>query len=821
MLCLLGTLQLAKNTLKAMNADNTSLVYDSDQIKVLEGLEAVRVRPSMYIGDTFDRGYHHLAYEVLDNSVDEALAGYCNRIIITIHEDGSLSVRDNGRGIPTSIHSTEGVSGVEVVMTKLHAGGKFEKEAYKVSGGLHGVGVSVVNALSEWLKVEVTQGGVVHFMEFRRGKPVAPLKIIGSAAGTGTYVRFFPDHTIFKETHSFDFEVLIHRIRELAFLNGGLSFQVKDERTEKEVDFCFEGGIASFVSYINRNKSPIFDEPVYFRADKDGITAEVALQYNKEYQETIFSYANNINTTEGGSHLVGFKSALTRTINSYAIKNDLLKGAKEGITGDDTREGLAAVISVKIPEPQFEGQTKTKLGNSEVKGIVEQIVGDKLGTFLEQNPNIARQIIGKALEASRARAAAKKARELVRRKGALDSLALPGKLADCQNEDPVDCELYLVEGDSAGGSAKQARDKANQAILPLRGKILNVEKARFDKMLAFEEIRTIITALGTGIGSDDFNVDKLRYHKIIIMTDADVDGSHIRTLLLTFFYRQMPDLVTNGHLYIAQPPLYRLKRGKTERYLKNEHSFRETIIQQGCSDLQVLSSNSIVTHGDVLLKIANVLSLIAPSEKILLEEGKDPRVIRAFLSEILVNANGSVSFDGIDVQHVIEGMKKRLLAHGEVSFQSRETEGDLTLRVYSRLRGVARKTVFGKSLFQRLEFRNLTEAYRTNFELGEGPYSLKDGSKLENADSIWEIYNLIDKRGRKGLTITRYKGLGEMNPDQLWDTTMDPKNRTLLKVSIEDALKADEVFSVLMGDQVEPRRKFIEENALKTRNLDV
>jgi DNA gyrase subunit B len=821
MVCLLGTLQLAKNTLKAMNAENTSLVYDSDQIKVLEGLEAVRVRPSMYIGDTFDRGYHHLAYEVLDNSVDEALAGYCDRIIVTIHDDGSLSVRDNGRGIPTSIHSTEGVSGVEVVMTKLHAGGKFEKEAYKVSGGLHGVGVSVVNALSEWLKVEVTQGGNIHFMEFRRGKPVDPLKIIGSAAGTGTYVRFFPDHSIFKETHSFDVEVLVHRIRELAFLNGGLSFQVVDERTERVVDFCFEGGIASFVSHINRNKSPIFDEPVYFRADKDGITAEVAIQYNKEYQETIFSYANNINTTEGGSHLIGFKSALTRTINSYAIKSDLLKGVKEGITGDDTREGLAAVISVKIPEPQFEGQTKTKLGNSEVKGIVEQIVGDKLGTFLEQNPNIARQIIGKALEASRARAAAKKARELVRRKGALDSLALPGKLADCQNEDPVDCELYLVEGDSAGGSAKQARDKTNQAILPLRGKILNVEKARFDKMLAFEEIRTIITALGTGIGSDDFNVERLRYHKIIIMTDADVDGSHIRTLLLTFFYRQMSELVTRGHLYIAQPPLYRLKRGKNERYLKNEHAFRETIIQQGCADLEILSSTGHVTFGDVLLKIANTLSLIAPSEKFLLEEGKDPRVIRAFLSEVLSRGDANVSFDGRDVNQLVEGIKKRLTAYGEISFQVRETEGEVTLRVYSRLRGVARKTVFGKSLFNRPEFRNLIEAYRTNFELGEGPYSLKDGSKIEGIDSVWDIYNFIDKRGRKGLTITRYKGLGEMNPDQLWDTTMDPKNRTLLKVSIEDVLKADEIFSVLMGDQVEPRRRFIEENALRTRNLDV
>jgi DNA gyrase subunit B len=524
--------------------------YDSDQIKVLEGLEAVRVRPSMYIGDTFERGYHHLVYEIIDNSVDEALAGFCTRVDVTLHIDGSVTVKDNGRGIPTNIHSTEGVSGVEVVMTKLHAGGKFEKGAYKVSGGLHGVGVSVVNALSEKLLVNIHQGGKEHFMEFRRGVPVSPLIVVGNTDITGTMVRFYPDHTIFRETSSYDYDTLANRIRELAFLNAGLKLTINDERTEKNNDFHYEGGILSFVTHLNRNKSSLFETPVFIKDERDDIVVEAALQYTKEYQENIFTYANNINTKEGGSHLIGFKSALTRTINNYATKNDLLKNFKEGITGDDTREGLTAVISIKIPEPQFEGQTKTKLGNSEVKGIVEQIVGDRLGVFFEESPNVAKAIINKAVEASRARAAAKKARELVRRKGALDSLALPGKLADCQDEDPTKCELYLVEGNSAGGSAKQARNKVNQAILPLRGKILNVERARFDKILSFEEIRTLITALGTSVGTDDFDPDKLRYHKIIIMTDADVDGSHIRTLLLTFFFRQMNALIERGHLYI-------------------------------------------------------------------------------------------------------------------------------------------------------------------------------------------------------------------------------------------------------------------------------
>lgn len=810
-------------------AQDVNLVYDAQQIRVLEGLEAVRMRPGMYIGDTYERGYHHLAFEVIDNSVDEAMAGYCTRVTVTLHIDGSLSVEDDGRGIPTNMHPTEGVSGVEVAMTKLHAGGKFDKEAYKVSGGLHGVGVSVVNALSEWLKVEVKQAGKLFFMEFRRGDPVAPLKEMSAAEGHGTKVRFYPDHTIFTQTNSFNYDTLTHRVRELAYLNAGLRFDLVDERVNKRQEFFFEGGIKSFVQHVNKAKKPLFDDPVYVKAEKDHLIIEVALQYNHEYQENIFTYANNINTTEGGTHLAGFKSALTRCLNTYANKNGLLKSGDEPITGDDTREGLTAVISVKIPEPQFEGQTKTKLGNHEVKGFVEQLCGEKLAHFLEENPSVSRLIIGKSLEAARAREAAKKARELVRRKGALDSAALPGKLADCQNENPEEAELFLVEGDSAGGSAKQGRDKKNQAILPLKGKILNVEKARFDKMLAFEEIRTIITALGTGIGSDDFDVSKLRYHKIIIMTDADVDGSHIRTLLLTFFYRQMTELVARGHLFIAQPPLYKLKRGKGENYIKDETMFADVIAGSGSADLVIQSADGVRTEGELLKRF--VLSVQGLSD--ILEgfgiEKMDARVVEAFatVDEELELALSSEAAAQRILEKVKALMEKKV--SGEKHFavvedKTNATAPGFSIVVKTRLKGVRKETTLSRSLLGRSDFERLRFVMVEARKIGKAPFLVIEQEAGEPKTSIEDLEALvryIDERGRKGLTITRYKGLGEMNPDQLWETTMDPTNRMLLQVQVQDAIEADEIFTVLMGDEVEPRRKFIEENALRTRNLDI
>ncbi|RMG44657.1 MAG: DNA topoisomerase (ATP-hydrolyzing) subunit B [Candidatus Dadabacteria bacterium] len=798
--------------------------YDAGKIKILEGLEAVRKRPGMYIGDTFDRGYHHLVYEVLDNSVDEALAGHCDKIDITIHVDGSVTVEDNGRGIPVGIHPEEGVSSVQVVMTKLHAGGKFEKDVYKVSGGLHGVGVSVVNALSEWLKVEVCQNGKRHFMEFRRGEPLGPLKVIGETDKTGTKVTFYPDHTIFTEVKGFNYDTIVHRVRELAFLNAGLKITVSDERSGKSKEFFFEGGIKSFVEHVNKAKSPLFPEPIYFSGEKDNLSLEVALQYNKEYQENVFTYANNINTTEGGTHLAGFKAALTRTINNYANKNDLLRNG-ESISGDDAREGLCAVISIKIPEPQFEGQTKTKLGNHEVKGFVETIVGENLSRFLEENPPLAKAIVNKALEAARAREAARKARELVRRKGALDSAALPGKLADCQNENPEESEIFLVEGDSAGGSAKQARDKANQAVLPLKGKILNVEKARFDRMLAFEEIRTIITALGTGIGSEDFDINKLRYHKVIIMTDADVDGSHIRTLLLTFFYRQMQELVARGHLYIAQPPLYRVKRGKVEQYIKDEEEFADLIVSGGTAGVRLESADGKITDSGNLKQQVLMLQLIPSLLNVFHKERKDARVIRE-LAALLLDRKQEIFQD----RQALEGIKEELVnnlsgkAVGEIQAEIKQKDTFYRLVVETRLKGAERKTEFGREQFLRAEFRKLADILKGAEKLGKPPFKLKevDGEKeLSLCNSYEELVSEIDRLGRKGLSISRYKGLGEMNPEQLWETTMDPSKRRLLQVNIEDALESDSVFSILMGDEVEPRRRFIEENALNTKYLDI
>ncbi len=797
--------------------------YGSGQIKVLEGLEGVRKRPGMYIGDTFERGYHHLVFEVLDNSVDEALAGHCKSILITLHKDGSCSVQDDGRGIPTDIHPTEKVSAVEVVLTKLHAGGKFEKDAYKVSGGLHGVGVSVVNALSKHLRVEVNQKGKKFAMEFERGTPLGRLQEIGTSEASGTLVRFTPDELIFKETKAFQYDIIAHRVRELAFLNAGLKITVADERTGTSTEFFYEGGISSFVKHVNKAKSPLFPEPVYFSGRKDGMICDVAMHYNKEYQENVFTYVNNIHTMEGGTHLFGFRAALTRTLNSYADKNNLIKDFKEGIQGDDTREGLVAVVSVKIPEPQFEGQTKTKLGNSEVKGFVEAIVGEHLSRFLEENPAIGKQIVNKCLEAARAREAAKKARELVRRKGALDSAALPGKLADCQIENPEECEIYLVEGDSAGGSAKQGRDKKNQAILPLKGKILNVEKARFDKMLAFEEIRTMITALGTGIGNDGFDIAKLRYHKVIIMTDADVDGSHIRTLLLTFFYRQMAELVLRGHLYIAQPPLYRVKRGKSERYLKDESEFIDVIIGGGVQGLQLESSDNKKTSSEELKSV--VISKTKADDLLdsFAKEGFDPRIVQVAAEwENIENALSTRE----SAEKLLESFSKLLKTAGVYPREIKvgEADGKFFIDAISSMKGAARRSIIDRSLTERADFIKIKEVAAKTQKFGQAPYVLNDadtGKLIARLPDLQGLLDFIGERGRKGLTITRFKGLGEMNPEQLWETTMNPENRRLLQVTVEDAIEADETFTVLMGDEVEPRRKFIEDNALKTRNLDI
>lgn len=814
-----------------MSNPASELAYEASQIKVLEGLDAVRKRPAMYIGDTGERGFHHLVWEVLDNSVDEALAGICDQITLIIHNDGSVSVEDNGRGIPTGIHPTEGVSGVEVVLTILHAGGKFGEDgsAYKVSGGLHGVGVSVVNALSDRLIVEVKQGGKLHMIEFRRGVKVEPLKVIGTTDGRGTKVRFYPDKEMFSTVKEFNLETIVHRCRELAFLNAGLKIIVVDERIDdKTQEFFFEGGIKSFVQFINKSKHPLFPEPVFIKAEKDKIQVEIAFQFNEGYQESVHSFANNINTVEGGTHVVGFRTALTRTINSYAQANGLLKDQKEGVQGEDTREGLTAVISVRLPEPQFEGQTKTKLGTGEVKGLVEQIVGEKFSRFLEENPSVAKIIIAKVAEAARAREAARKARELVRRKGALDGGSLPGKLADCQNETPEDCEIYLVEGESAGGSAKQARDKKNQAILPLKGKILNVEKARFDKMLAFEEIRTLITALGTGIGTDDFNIDKLRYHKVVIMTDADVDGSHIRTLLLTFFFRQMPALIERGYLYVAQPPLYKVKRGKVENYLKTDGDLEEMILESGTQGVQVVSSDNVKTEA---AHLKTLISKLIRAEGILEEIKKqkaDPRLVLAF-----AKAFAGHRHDFTDKQKVtatLEAMaaiiKADILEDVTLSIGEKKSGSspEYAIKGLSRLNGVQKTTLVSKDFLEKRLFRDLEGIVESSLALGKPPYKLIDVDSnvaTLQVQRVEELARTIDERGRKGLSVTRYKGLGEMNPDQLWDTTMDPTKRSMLKVRVEDAIDADSIFSVLMGDEVEPRRKFIEDNALNVKNLDI
>jgi DNA gyrase subunit B len=799
--------------------------YGADSITVLEGRDAVRKRPAMYIGSTSEIGLHHLVYEVVDNSVDEALAGFCDTIEVAIHIDNSITVIDNGRGIPTGMHTQEGRSAAEVVMTILHAGGKFDSNSYKVSGGLHGVGVSCVNFLSEWLKLEIWRDGKTHEMEFRAGIPVAPLKQTGKTAKRGTKITFLPDASIF-ETTIYSFDRLSERLREKAFLNKGIRIFIKDEReeTEKSHEFYYKGGIAEFVKHLNKNKSPLHEEPLYFEMISDDLSIEVSMQYNDSYDEKIFSFANNINTVDGGTHMSGFRGAITRTINNYAENSGLLKNSKTVLTGDDVREGLVAIISVKIPQPQFEGQTKGKL-NSPVKGPVESFLNEKLGEYFEQNPNVAKKIVGKAVDAARARDAARKAREIVR-KSVLGGSTLPGKLADCQEKDPALSELYLVEGDSAGGSTKQGRDRKNQAVLPLKGKILNVEKARFDKMLGSGEIKALITALGTGIGKEDFDVAKLRYHKVVLMTDADVDGSHIRTLLLTFLYRQMPELVENGHIYIAQPPLFKVKRGKKEEYIKDEPSMLRYMMRQATNDIELRSvSNDKRYEGRELTKnLEQITEFNRYFARFARRINSDEKLLKALL-EAFSGKNGVLKTKNVKLRKVFEQEELMAEVEGKIAEFGYKTEllsdeehglSEIEITLHN-----GQVILFDWNLASYVEFQKAVELKLTLETDFPAPFTLGTNGSAEDVATREELLERLMGVAKKDLAIQRYKGLGEMNPEQLWETTMDPEKRTLLQVRIEDAIETDAIFTVLMGDQVEPRRKFIEDNALDVKNLDV
>jgi DNA gyrase subunit B len=796
--------------------------YGADSIKVLEGLEAVRKRPAMYIGSTGKEGLHHLVYEVVDNSIDEAAAGYCDTIEVRIRADNSVMVDDNGRGIPVDMHKEEGVSAAQVVLTKLHSGAKFSNESYKISGGLHGVGVSVVNALSLDLDLEVRREGNVYRQSYSRGVPTNELVVVGKTKGRGTKITFKPDHEIFEEV-DFSFDILSNRLRELAFLNKGVKITLTDERDGKKSEFFYKGGIVSFVEYINRNKGVLHKKPIYLDGAKDDCQVEVALQYNDTYTEIIFSYANSINTTEGGSHLSGFKSALTRVINNYATNNNLIKNGKDVIRGEDVREGLSCVISIKLKEPQFEGQTKTKLGNSEVKGLVEGIVYEKMGSYLEENPPVARQIIGKTLDAARARDAARRAKELTRRKSALEVGSLPGKLADCQERDPARSEVYLVEGDSAGGSAKQGRDRKNQAILPLRGKVLNVEKARFDKMLQNEEIKVIVTALGTGIGRDDFDVSKVRYHKVIIMTDADVDGLHIRTLLLTFFFRQMRELIERGYLFIAQPPLFKVMDRKKELYIHNEEEMKNYILENGVNKFSLNIGNGSNITGSRLLglvkKVMRIETVLDRFEK----EDKNRTVMQILAADPAFSPNDFTSEESL-----LKVAKRTRMAIGE-RLEGYSTEPDPEHSSYKlicdyRMKGQIFTTVLDREIFKSPRFIEIKDLLNQVSVLGEAPYIVVTDDEEKGRKELASMTALVEyvtAMGQKGLTIQRYKGLGEMNPEQLWETTMNPEKRTLLQVKVEDVVIADEIFTTLMGDQVEPRKEFIYKNALYASNLDL
>ncbi len=852
-----GLLSDSTSTVVPSGNDDAADAYDAKKIKVLEGLEAVRKRPAMYIGSTGAVGLHHLVYEVIDNSIDEALAGHCREINVKVHLDNSVTVVDDGRGIPVDTH-TSGKSAAEVVLTVLHAGGKFDDSSYKVSGGLHGVGLSVVNALSAALDLEIWRNGNVYHQAYVRGVPTGPLEVTGTTKRRGTKVTFQPDTEIF-ETLDFSFDTLAQRLRELAFLNGGVTITLDDEHSGKSHSFLYDGGIASFVTFLNKNKAAVNDEPILIKGDRDRIDVEIALQWNDGYSETVYSFANNINTHEGGTHLSGFRSALTRTVNSYAARHNLTKDLSESISGDDIREGLTAVISVKLPAPQFEGQTKTKLGNTEVKGIVETILNDRLGAYLEEHPGTAKRVLNKAVEAARARAAARKARDLVRRKGALDNSSLPGKLADCQERDPSLCELYIVEGESAGGSAKQGRDRRFQAILPIKGKILNVEKARFDKMLGSDEIRTMIAALGCGIGKDEFDLSKLRYHRIIIMTDADVDGSHIRTLLLTFFYRQMRQLIEHGHIFIAQPPLYRVKRGRMEHYIKDERDLERWLIARAAESRAVrVGDHGAVITGAELEALLQKLIVFQKYLQLVERRGPERDVIKACLER---DARGREFF--ADAQGLAALAESLTTETRTVTVQPDEEHNSFALAIEDRTGGYPRRYQVDGEFVTTGEYRTLLTSYgdvrgfdgpttistmnsagleggggattgtADETQIGGAPLDeatrLATESKRESAqtdgavriDTMDELIEYFIAAGRRGVAISRYKGLGEMNPDQLWATTMKPDQRTLLQVRAEDDAEADQIFTTLMGDQVEPRRKFIEDNALDVKNLDV
>ncbi|MDI6774097.1 MAG: DNA topoisomerase (ATP-hydrolyzing) subunit B [Verrucomicrobiota bacterium] len=800
--------------------------YDATSITVLEGIQAVRMRPAMYIGDTAVRGLHHCVFEVLDNSVDEALAGHCTRIQVVMNSDGSVSVNDNGRGIPIDMHATEKKPALEVVLTMLHAGGKFDKESYKVSGGLHGVGVSCVNALSEWMEAEVRREGTVYHQRYEKGHPASTLVTIGQTKGTGTKITFYPDSSIFT-TMKFEWDILENRCRELAFLNKGLEIKISREEPAREETFKYDGGIAEFVKYLNRNKMALHPKPIVFANEKDGIQIEIGLQYADTYNDNVFSFCNNENTIEGGTHLSGFRSALTRTINNYARANKLIKDDNESMSGDDAREGLTAVVSVLAPNPQFEGQTKTKLGNSEIQGIVESIVNEELGSYFEEHPSVARRIVEKSLLAARARIAARKARDLTRRKGALDSASLPGKLADCSERDPEKCELFIVEGDSAGGSAKQGRNREIQAILPLRGKVLNVEKARLDKILNNAEIRTLITAIGAGIGAEEFALDKVRYRKIIIMTDADVDGAHIRALLLTFFYRQMPELLERGYIYLAQPPLYKITSRNHEEYAQSDEQLTHKLLELGSEDVTVRYAGNTF-KGRSLSSILEVLTSIEQVAHGLGRKGvnlreylrkRDPKTGRYPKYRVTINGGADEHYyvySDDELQKLRVDVEKRMGKQLEIfSEDGAEEPGPPSAFRWVEIHGAEQLGRFVSTL----EKKGFTvEQYETaDKPLGQ----IVAEDKTLDVRSLPELLNAVRDMGKKGLSIQRYKGLGEMNPDQLYDTTMNPDTRKLLQVILERSANTDDLFTVLMGNEVEPRRLFIEENALNVRNLDI